>query len=93
MDFPDKKDIPFYFEGRQLIGKEGDMIAAALYDNGIKVLSHSQILKRPRGLFCAIGNCASCYMRVDGVDNVRTCITPLKENMHIERQTNKGTIK
>jgi len=92
LNFPEKKDIPFYFEGRLLIGKEGDMIAFALHDNGIKVLSHSLKLKRPRGFFCGIGNCASCKMRVDGVDNVRTCITPLKENMRVEIQKDKGVV-
>lgn len=91
--FPEKKEIPFYFEGRQYYGFEGDMIAFALHDLGIKTLSYSPKLKRPRGFYCAIGNCASCNMRVDGVDNVRTCITPLKKDIMVEIQTNKGVIK
>ena len=93
LDFPEKKEIPFYFEGRLMKGYEGDMIAFALYDNGVRVFSFSPKLKRPRGFFCAIGNCSSCHMRVDGVDNVKTCITPLKENMRVETQKDKGVIK
>jgi len=93
LSFPKKKEIPFYFEGQKLIGQEGDMIAFALHDLGIKTLSYSSKLKRPRGFYCAIGNCSSCHMRVDGTDNVRTCITPLKENMNVEIQKNKGVIK
>ena len=93
LNFTDKQDIPFYFEGQLLMGKEGDMIAFALHDNGIKVLSKSLKLKRPRGFYCGIGNCSQCKMRVDGVDNVRTCITPLKANMRIEMQKDKGGIK
>ncbi len=76
-----------------MMGKEGDMIAFALHDNGIRVLSHSGKLNRSRGFYCGIGNCASCQMRVDGVDNVRTCITPLKANMRVEIQKGKGVIK
>jgi predicted molibdopterin-dependent oxidoreductase YjgC len=93
LSFPEKKEIPFYFEGKLITGKQGDMIAFALHDHGIKTLSYSSKLKRPRGFYCAIGNCASCNMRVDGVDNVRTCITPLKEGMHVDIQKNKGVIK
>ncbi len=92
LTFPVKKDITFYFEGAPIVGKEGDMIAFALHNHGIKVISYSLQLSRPRGFFCAIGNCSSCKMRVDGVDNVRTCITPIKENMRVEIQKDKGTI-
>lgn len=93
LNFQEKKDITFYFEGQPIVGKEGDMIAFALHNHGIKTITYSQKLKRPRGFYCAIGNCGSCKMRVDGIDNVRTCITPIKENMHVEIQMDKGSIK
>ena len=93
LTFPEKKEIPFYYEDQLMMGQEGYMIAFALHDNGIRILSRSVNLKRARGFYCGIGNCASCQMRVDGVDNVRTCITPLKANMRIEIQKNKGVIK
>lgn len=93
LTFVDKKDITFFFQGQPIVGKEGDMIAFALHSHGIKTISYSQKLNRPRGFFCGIGNCGSCKMRVDGVDNVRTCITPIKENMRVEIQTDKGTIE
>ena len=41
---------------------------------------------KPRGIFCAIGRCTDCVMVVDGVPNVRTCITPLKEGMDVRTQ-------
>jgi predicted molibdopterin-dependent oxidoreductase YjgC len=91
--FPKKKDIVFFFEGKPVVGQEGDMIAFALHSNGIRTISYSSRLKRPRGFYCAIGNCGSCKMRVDGIDNVRTCITPIKENMRVEIQHDKGVIK
>jgi hypothetical protein len=31
-------------------------------------------------------------MVVDGVPNVRTCVTPLKAGMKVETQTGKGTV-
>jgi len=29
---------------------------------------------------------------VDGVPNVRTCVTPLEEGMQVETQTGKGVV-
>ncbi|MDI6453368.1 (2Fe-2S)-binding protein [Peloplasma aerotolerans] len=93
LTFPEREEISFIFEGKNVIGYQGDTIASALHDLDIKTLSYSIKLNRPRGFYCAIGNCASCNMVVNGKPNVRTCITPLKENMTVERQKNKGVLK
>jgi aerobic-type carbon monoxide dehydrogenase small subunit (CoxS/CutS family) len=93
LSFPERQAITFFFEGERVKGFEGDTIASALHALGIKTLSYSIKKHRPRGFYCAIGNCASCNMIVDGVPNVRTCITMLKPDMIIERQTNKGVLK
>jgi aerobic-type carbon monoxide dehydrogenase small subunit (CoxS/CutS family) len=93
LNFPqDRKIIFFTFNGTLVQGYEGDTVASALYALGILKLSESIILKRPRGLYCSIGNCSSCHMIVDGVPNVKTCITLLKEGMVVKTQTNKGEI-
>lgn len=92
LKFDEKKPITFYFEGQKMTGFEGDMIAFALHDLGVRTFSYSIKKRRPRGFYCAIGNCASCNMRVNGVDNVRTCITPLKEDMVVEIQHDKGGV-
>ncbi len=93
LTFPKRKEVVFFFEGKKMIGYEGDTIASALHNLGILTLSLSIERKRPRGFYCAIGYCSSCNMTVDGKPNVKTCITLLKENMKVERQTNKGVIK
>lgn len=74
-------------------GYEGDTIASALTANGIKVFRESLKYHRPRGFYCAIGNCSSCLMTVNGIPNVRTCITPLEEGMQIERIKGKGGLR
>ncbi|MBN2851984.1 MAG: (2Fe-2S)-binding protein [Clostridia bacterium] len=88
----EKKLVKFTFEGKQYEGFEDEPIAAALHDNGIKKLRTSPKLKRSRGLFCAIGKCSSCLMKVDGIPNVRTCVEPLKEGMVVEYQNSKGDL-
>jgi sarcosine oxidase subunit alpha len=91
-DFSNKKKVKFYFNGKELYGYEGEPIAAALHDNGIRVLRISPKLERKRGIFCAIGKCSSCLMKVNGIPNVKTCVEPLKEGMIVEYQNKKGDI-
>lgn len=93
LNFPPKKKVKFTFEGEEIEGFEGEPIAAALVANGFYELRESINLHRPRGFFCAIGNCSSCLMVVDGMPNVRTCITPLREGMKVEIQRDKGVLK
>ncbi len=88
----ERKKVKFYFNGKELEGYEGEPIAAALIAAGIRVFRYSDKKGRPRGLFCAIGNCSSCLMTVNGVPNVRVCIEPLKEGMRVETQKGKGKI-
>lgn len=92
LEFNKGKKIKFTFDGKELEGHEGESIAAALHATGVKVLTHSHELKRPRGFYCAIGNCGQCIMEVNGVSNVRTCIEPLKEGMVVKTQEGKGSI-
>ena len=69
------------------------MIAAALLANGIRVFRTSAHSGEPRGPFCAVGRCPDCMMTVDGVLNVRTCVTSVRDGMRIETQQGLGTWK
>ncbi|MBS3975936.1 MAG: (2Fe-2S)-binding protein [Syntrophomonadaceae bacterium] len=93
LDFQRGDKVSFIFDGRQLEGFAGEPIAAALHAAGIKVLHHSHKLKRPRGFYCAIGNCSSCLMVVDGVSNIRVCVEPLKDGMVVQTQKGKGDLR
>ena len=86
-------DVLLDSSGKELEGFEGEMISSALMANGVKIFRHSKKLKRPRGFFCAIGRCASCNMMVDGVPNVRVCVTPLREGMQVETQKGRGALR
>ncbi|MCK4416128.1 MAG: (2Fe-2S)-binding protein, partial [Thermoplasmatales archaeon] len=92
IDFKKKREIPFYFNKKRMYGEEGDTIASALHANEVKVLSHSLRYNRPRGFFCGIGKCSSCFMTVDDIPNVRTCIMPVKENIKVMEQDKSGEL-
>jgi aerobic-type carbon monoxide dehydrogenase small subunit (CoxS/CutS family) len=93
LDFgKERRQINFTYNSKPVCGYDGDTIAAALHAQGVMKLSESLKMKRPRGLYCAIGNCSSCHMVVNGVANVKTCITMLEDGMDVRMQTNKGEI-
>lgn len=78
--------VTIRFEGRPVRCRADATVAAALWEHGVKVLSHSPKYGRPRGLLCARGHCMNCLMRVDGVPNVRTCREPVREGLEVARQ-------
>ncbi len=84
--------IPFTFHGSRVTGFAGDTIASALFGEGQRVYSRSFKYHRARGLLCCSGNCPNCMMRVDGVPNVRTCVTPLHEGAKVEAQNFWGSL-
>lgn len=90
---PKRRKVKFTFNNKIIYGIEGDTIASALHAAGITQLSKSIKYHRPRGFYCAIGNCSSCFMRVDGKPNVKTCVETLKENMIVESQEGRGSLK
>ena len=93
LEFDRGEKVTFYYNGQEIEGYTEETIAAALHAAGIRELGHSPELHRPRGLFCAIGNCSSCFMTVDGQPNVRGCVTKVKAGMHVEEQEGKGVIR
>lgn len=82
--------VEIFVDGKAFLANEGEPILSALLANGIKVNRYTAKRHEPRGLFCGIGQCTDCAMVVDGVPNVRTCITPVKCGMVIQTQDGLG---
>ena len=89
----DAKIVQIEVDGEKVTAREGEPIAAALLAHGIRVMRRTAKLDQPRGVYCAIGQCTDCAMTVDGVPNVRTCITPVRAGMKVETQSGVGTWK
>lgn len=80
------KFVPFKWNEETYYGAEGESITAALLANDIRTIRHHESDGAPRGLYCNIGHCSECRVTVDGTENVRACLTPVRENMTIIRQ-------
>jgi len=87
------KEVKLKVNGKKVIAYEGEMIATALVAFGLKVFRYTSKNNEPRGIFCAIGRCTDCVMEVDGMPNVRTCVTPVQEGMIINTQKGLGKWK
>ena len=88
-----EEQITIIVDGKPYQAHEGEMIAAALLANDIKVFRYTAHHNKPRGIYCGIGRCTDCIMTVDGIPNIRTCITPVQKGMIIETQVGTGKWK
>jgi len=87
----ERKDmVTIEVDGKTIPAYEGEPIAVALLALGKRVLRTTPRRKEPRGIFCAIGRCTDCVMTVNGVSNVRTCVTPVKRGMKVQTQESLG---
>jgi predicted molibdopterin-dependent oxidoreductase YjgC len=84
------KLVSISVDGKQIQAVEGEPIAAALLAQGMRVMRKTPRFGEPRGVFCGIGRCTDCIMTVDGVPNVRTCVTPIKGGMVITSNLRDG---
>ena len=84
------KLVSITVDGKEIQAVEGEPIAAALLAQGMRVMRKTPRFGEPRGVFCGIGRCTDCIMTVDGVPNVRTCVTPVKNGMVITSNLQDG---
>jgi predicted molibdopterin-dependent oxidoreductase YjgC len=85
------RQVTIYVDGEAVPAREGEPIAAALYASGIRTTRYSPRSGEPRGPFCMIGRCTECAMIVDGVPNVRTCLTPARDGMKVDTPGRTGS--
>lgn len=74
--------IELTVDGEPLQAPAGQSLAAALLAAGRPVLRASPS-GQPRGVYCGIGVCQECRVRVAGQGVVRACLTPVSEGMRV----------
>ncbi len=78
------KKVQIEVDGTSMEAFEGETVAAALMAAGITQFRLTREHKSPRGMYCGMGVCYECLVRVDGVDNVRACMTLVADGMKVE---------
>ncbi len=79
--------IIVHVDGRPSTTFNGETIATVLLAEGIRAFRHTLNTGEPRGMFCGMGICFDCVVTVDGVPNVRACVTYVEEGMVIETRS------
>jgi predicted molibdopterin-dependent oxidoreductase YjgC len=71
-------------DGKKVTAYAGETIAAVLIANGIRVFRYTSKNHQPRGIYCGMGICFECLVTVDGIADVRTCMTSVRDGMVVE---------
>jgi len=90
LSIPEAPVFTFTMDGREVTAREGETVAAVLMANGIRTFRHTAKHHEPRGIFCGIGQCTDCIMEIDGVMNVRACMTMARPGMVVRSQEGLG---
>ncbi len=75
-------EVTFYWQGQELKAREGEVIASALFANGVRIFGHHPKDGSPQGIFCANGQCAQCLVIADGRP-VKSCMELVRPGMQV----------
>jgi len=75
--------VALTFDGAPIEAYAGESVGAALLAADVRALRRTRNGDAPRGLFCGIGACHDCLVRVDGSGPVRACLTPVRDGMAV----------
>ncbi len=71
-------------DGKVVEAYAGETVAAVLLASGIETFHYDEAAHLPRTLLCGMGVCFNCLTTIDGIPNLRACVTPVTEGMVIE---------
>ena len=77
-------DVVFRWDDSEIRCRAGETVATALLCAGQLDLRRSPRTARARGVYCMMGVCQECLIRVDGVVR-QACLTPVEDGMRVER--------
>jgi predicted molibdopterin-dependent oxidoreductase YjgC len=78
-----RQPLTVQVDGEAVPAFAGESVATVLLALGRRTFRHTD-QGAARGLFCGMGVCFDCLVTVDGVENVRACLTRVAEGMAIE---------
>lgn len=77
--------VTINIDGRPVAAFTGETVAAVLLAEGRRVFRRTAG-GSPRGVFCGMGICFECLVRVNGTPNVRACLTPVADGLTVETE-------
>jgi predicted molibdopterin-dependent oxidoreductase YjgC len=74
------KRVRFTFNETEIEGHLGEPLVAALWVAGVRSLRYAPRDEKPRGLYCAMGNCQECAVMINGM-KAEACRVVVNEGM------------
>jgi aerobic-type carbon monoxide dehydrogenase small subunit (CoxS/CutS family) len=62
----------------------GESVATTLLADDRLTLRQTPKGGAPRGVFCAMGVCFDCLVTIDGISQIRACMTPVRDGMRVD---------
>lgn len=78
--------VTILVDGRPVVAREGDSVAAALLAAGLAITRTTPVGGAPRGPYCMMGACFDCLAVIDGIASRQACMTTVREGMRVDRQ-------
>ncbi|MCE5209438.1 MAG: (2Fe-2S)-binding protein [Chloroflexi bacterium] len=76
--------VQVWINGSQVNAYLGETVAAVLIANGYRTFRLTDKKQKPRGIYCGMGICFDCTVEIDGVPDIRSCITKIRDGMVIK---------
>jgi aerobic-type carbon monoxide dehydrogenase small subunit (CoxS/CutS family) len=83
-------DCYVHVDGTRVECLSGQTLAAVLVAHGTWHFRRNPVVGDPRGPYCGMGVCFECEIEVDGVPDVRACMTHVREGMVIRTMATAG---
>ena len=75
--------IQIEVDGTTYSAYPGESIASVLMGQETRIFTQASRYHLARTIFCGMGICHQCLVIVDGVPDVRACMTPIQPGMKI----------
>jgi predicted molibdopterin-dependent oxidoreductase YjgC len=85
--------VDIIVDGKKVAVPAGTPLSAALYLSGNRVMRKTPRNSEPRSVFCGMGVCYDCVVKVDGRANVRSCQTIVQQNMSVDTQNGESDLE
>lgn len=92
VDAPPAEAVRITYDGREILARPGDSVAAALLSAGVLDLRDTPVSGAPRAPYCMMGVCFDCLVEIDGLANRQACMTEVVAGMDVRRQTGAAEV-
>jgi len=78
------RSVEIVVDGRSIQAREGQPLAIALLEAGVRPFRRTPVSGEPREPVCLMGVCFECLVDVDEQRNVQSCMVEVRAGMRVD---------